>query len=193
MKTKNTGFTLLEVLLVIAVMGVLAAMIFPSLGKVKIRARTAKAVSELKTIQLALMEHYSEHGGLPTNDEAPSPIKSGLYKLSEEDLLETALADAFLSTQQYTYYASDNYNGTGSTEDLADSCIVFSVGSDGSDKDRNGNDIDNFDDALNDAYPGLPLDLDRLPESDNIYLFVNVNASRTDPLLGREGDIRYKK
>jgi prepilin-type N-terminal cleavage/methylation domain-containing protein len=178
-----TGFTLLELLAVIAIISMLAAMILPNLGKVKIRARTAKAVSELKTIELALMEYYAEHGGLPTNKWG----SSGLYKLFEEDLLETALADAFKTSQQdsqpYTYY--DCTNGTG---DTADSCIVFSVGPDGV-----GNPAANFISALNDAYPGMPADLDRLPDSDNIYLFVNVNASRTDPLLGREADIRYKK
>lgn len=179
MKSKKYGFTLLEVLVVIAIISMLAAMIFPNLGKVRTRARIAKVISELKTIELALMEYYAEHGGLPTNAWG----SKGLYKLFEEDLLDTALADAFISTQPYTYY--DCTNGAG---DTADSCIVFSIGIDGKE-----NTATDFVNALDDAYPGMPADLEQLPDSDNIYLFVNVNASRNDLLLGREGDIRYKK
>ncbi len=181
MGNKKNGFSLIELLTVMVIIGVLAAMIFPNLAKVKIRARTAKAVSELKTIQLALMEYYAEYGGLPTNDVLPKPVKSGLYKLYEEDLLETAIADAFVSSQPYKYYSSDDGG------DEADSCIVFSIGIDG--KENNATDFVN---ALNDAYPDKS-NLDVMPKSDNVYLFVNVNASRTDPLATREADIRYKK
>jgi len=177
-----TGFTLLELLTVVAIISLLAAMIFPNLGKVRVRARIAKVVAELKTIELALMEYYSEHGGFPTNDT--SPVKKGLYKLFEEDLLETALQDAFLDAP-YEYYSCVDDVAT------ADSCIVFSVGSDGVD-----NGATNFPGALADAYPGLgdlPPDLEKMPTSDNIYLFVGANMARTDPLFGRESDIRYKK
>jgi prepilin-type N-terminal cleavage/methylation domain-containing protein len=179
-----TGFTLMELLTVVAIIGLLAAMIFPNLGKAKVRARTAKAVSELKTIELALMEYYSEYSGLPTNDTV-APVKSGLYKLFEEDLLDTALTDAFSGggqfSQPYVYYSCIDDVPT------ADSCIVFSVGPDG----LTNNAVD-FDSALNDAYPDMN-DFDEPPASDNIYLFIGANMSRTDPLSGRESDIRYKK
>lgn len=179
MENKKNGFTLLELLTVIAIISLLAAMVFPNLGKVRARARIAKVVSEFKTIELALMEYYSEHGGFPAN--YTSPYKSGLYKLFEEDLLETALPDAFLDSP-YTYYSCVDNVPT------ADSCIVFSVGSDGLD-----NGAIDFSTALADAYPGLPTNLEQPPTSDNIYLFVGANTARTDPLFGKESDIRYKK
>lgn len=180
MNKENAGFTLLEILTVVAIIGLLAAMIFPTLGKMRIRARRSKAISELNTIKLALIEYYSEYSGFPTNDTV-APIKGGLYKLFEEDYLDTALADAFESSQPYTYYSCND------VDDTVDSCIVFSVGI------NNDVTIANFDDAIGDAYPGLATgDFDEPPNSDNIYLFMT-NASRNDPLAIREGEIRYKK
>ncbi|MBU1912746.1 MAG: prepilin-type N-terminal cleavage/methylation domain-containing protein [Candidatus Omnitrophica bacterium] len=184
-KTK-AGFTLLELLTVVAIIGLLAAMIFPTLGKVKIRARRSKAITELNTIKLALIEYYSEYSGFPTNDA--SPVKGGLYKLFEEDYLDTALADAFKSSQPYTYYSCIDDVPT------ADSCIVFSVGTNGKeDPSYKDATIDDFDEAIRDAFPGLATgDFDQMPTSDNIYLFMT-NASRNDPLAIREGEIRYKE
>ncbi len=180
-KTK-AGFTLLELLTVIAIISILAAMIFPTLGKVRARARKSKAISELNTIKLALIEYYSEYSGFPKNDTFPNPEKSGLYKLFEEDYLDTALTDAFIGSQSYTYYSSDDAG----TADVADSCIVFSVG-----PNRGEDAVINFSNAIDDAFPDMD-DFDEPPRSDNIYLFMT-NASRTDPLAIREGEIRHKK
>ena len=166
-KTK-AGFTLLEILTVVAIIGLLAAMIFPNLGKVRIRARKAKVISELKTIELALMDYYTEHSGFPTTDILPPP-KSGLYKLFEEDYLDTALADAFNSPQPYEYYSSKDGG------DTADSCLVFSVGPDS----KNNGAIDWLTAHADVNLGGAE------PISDNIYLVI-------DP-SGREGDIRYKQ
>ncbi|MCK4905373.1 prepilin-type N-terminal cleavage/methylation domain-containing protein [bacterium] len=185
MNKENAGFTLLEILTVVAIIGLLAAMIFPTLGKMRIRARRSKAISELNTIKLALIDYYSEYSGFPYNDMAPD--KSGLYKLFEEDYLDTALADAFESSQPYKYY-SCNDGGVGT----ADSCIVFSVGVNGKeDPSYKDATIDDFDEAIRDAFPNMS-DLDQMPTSDNIYLFTT-NASRNDPLAIREGEIRYNK
>ncbi|MBU0533886.1 MAG: prepilin-type N-terminal cleavage/methylation domain-containing protein [Candidatus Omnitrophica bacterium] len=202
-KTK-AGFTLLEVLTVVAIIGLLAAMIFPNLGKVRIRARKSKAILELKTIQLALMDYYVEYSGFPTNlDTLPHDnpaISNGLQKLQVREYLDIVPSDGFDFRQIYRYYSCVDDKDSGNSPpadndgtpdpmgpfvglDLADSCIVYSVGVDGKNENKDSSDteIRNFNKAHTDAYRS---DDDPI-KSDNIYLLI-------DP-RGREGEIRYKE
>jgi prepilin-type N-terminal cleavage/methylation domain-containing protein len=181
----HRGFTLLELLVVIAIIGLLAGMLLPSLGRARIRARRAKAISELKVIELALTDYYAEYSGFPTNlGKSPNvfPWTNGIYKLYEEEYLDTPLIDAFDSSKVYRYYGCTDIGagGTGAN-DRADSCIVYSVGIDKRNEDGNGNPINNFNDAHGDAYPGWPADMGQMPDSNNIYLVVPMS------------DIRYRK
>ena len=60
------GFTLVEVLVVIAIIGILSSVVFSSLGSAMEKARFVKAKSELKSINEALELYRSEH-----NDSYP--------------------------------------------------------------------------------------------------------------------------
>ena len=190
----------MELLVAVAIIGMLAAMIFPTLGKAKIRARTAKAIAELKTIELALMDYYVEYSGFPTNlhkfPYAVPVISNGLEKLKDKGYLDVVLKDGFDSEQIYRYYScvDDKNNGISPPADddgtpdpigpfagldLADSCIVYSVGVDEKNENKDSSDpeIRNFNKAHIDAYRP---DDDPI-KSDNIYLIVPLS------------DIRYKK
>lgn len=52
MKTK--GFTLIELLIVIAIIGILSSVILVSTGGARLKARTARSVSELKSVNTAI-------------------------------------------------------------------------------------------------------------------------------------------
>lgn len=194
MRNKRRGFTLIELLVVVAILGMLAGMIFPTLGKARTRARKAKVIAELKTIELALMDYYTEYSGFPTNlnkaphNVLPNSISNGLEKLRDENdkYLDVVPKDAFDSEQIYRYYSCVDEKNAGGTDDgtplngeeLADSCIVYSVGADRMNNDSTNADIRNFDMAHADVYPPAPA---TEPDSDNIYLILPVE------------DIRYKK
>ncbi|MCL4789607.1 MAG: type II secretion system GspH family protein [Verrucomicrobia bacterium] len=62
------AFTLLELLVVIAVIGILAALLLPALGRAKMRAQRVQCVSNLKQFAVALQLYAGDFGDhLPPN------------------------------------------------------------------------------------------------------------------------------
>lgn len=57
----NEGFSLIEVLVTVAIVGTLVSMLVPGLGKIKERALTQKTISNLRTLQLANIQYANEH------------------------------------------------------------------------------------------------------------------------------------
>jgi prepilin-type N-terminal cleavage/methylation domain-containing protein len=60
---KNKGFTLLELLAAIAIIGILSAIVFVSIGKIKERTYLSRADVELKSFAYALKMYAFEHNG----------------------------------------------------------------------------------------------------------------------------------
>ena len=67
MRIKNTqkGFTLIELMIVIAIISVLAVTLVPQLTWAQARARDAGRVSSLKNITAVLETYYSDEGQFP--------------------------------------------------------------------------------------------------------------------------------
>jgi general secretion pathway protein G len=67
MKTlKSKGFTLIELLVVVAIIGILATVVLSSLSSARERARDAKRLADIRTIQTALEVYYLDNGSYPT-------------------------------------------------------------------------------------------------------------------------------
>lgn len=62
---KDKGFTLLELLIVVAVIGILAVMSIPQLAFNKIKAYNSAAISDLKILRVSVETFYSEHRTYP--------------------------------------------------------------------------------------------------------------------------------
>ena len=70
MRRKNKAFTLMELLLVVAIIGILVAMMVPNLAGRSEEARIARAQSEINsTIKLALSMFESHTGKFPTTEQ----------------------------------------------------------------------------------------------------------------------------
>jgi general secretion pathway protein G len=59
------GFTLLETIIVLAILGVLAGMAIPAFQNNKDKARVFVAISDIKTIQDKIHEYFDEKGSFP--------------------------------------------------------------------------------------------------------------------------------
>lgn len=63
---KKKGFTLIELLVVIAIIGILATIVIVSLSSARTKARDARRISDLDSLQLALVMYYDDHEFYPS-------------------------------------------------------------------------------------------------------------------------------
>jgi general secretion pathway protein G len=64
---KQGGFTLLELLIVIVIIGILAVLIIPNLASGPARARDAQRKSDLRNIKTALETYYNDNNSYPVS------------------------------------------------------------------------------------------------------------------------------
>lgn len=71
MRIKRLGFTMLELLVVIVIISVMAALLFPVFGRIQERGREVKCASNLRQLHTAAMSYMSNSGGaLPLSASA---------------------------------------------------------------------------------------------------------------------------
>src|SRR5882724_8922947 len=70
------AFTLIELLTVIAIIGVLIALLFPAIKSALGKAETAKAQTSIAGLATAFKSYYTEYGKWPATTTDPSGIIS---------------------------------------------------------------------------------------------------------------------
>lgn len=63
---KQKGFTLIEMLIVVAIIGILSALILVGLSQFRSRGRDARRIADLKQVQNALEIYYTRNSFYPT-------------------------------------------------------------------------------------------------------------------------------
>ena len=123
------GFTLIELMIVIAVMAILIGISLPHFKGMQDEGRSAKAAGELRTLTTAIESFYIHH-----DNEYPVQTQSVDFTWQADanslttatpTILKKALKDPFDSSREYSYVTSA---AAGSP---ANYYVVFSVGPDG--------------------------------------------------------------
>ena len=121
------GFTLIEILIVIAVIAILAGISLPYMKGMQDEGNAAKAAGELRSLLTAVESFYIHNSHAypvqtTTVDSAWQSDTSSLTTASPT-IVKTALTDPFKTTQEYSYATSA---ASGSQY-----YVIFSVGPDG--------------------------------------------------------------
>ena len=138
-RTRRRGFTLLELLIVLAILGVIAAMVVPNLLGSQKKANIQATEASIHGLEQALKLYAVSNGG-----EYPSG-GTDVYELlmankdaegnSVEPLLSEVPKDAWGQELNYEYPSTKHESGTPA---------IWSAGPDKSDEQGSGDDISNW-------------------------------------------------
>lgn len=79
---RSAGFTLLEMMVVVMIIGLLAAMVVPNLISNKGKANQKKAVADIVALESALDMYHLDHNRYPTQEEGLKSLVTA-YKNNE--------------------------------------------------------------------------------------------------------------
>ena len=108
--SKKSGFSLIQLLVVLAILGLLASVVLANMQQVRIKARDAQRISDMENIQLALRLYKDVNGAYPEFDSGVVIGEGGGLDALLLPYLPKVPADALGSIADVTYeyvYDSD--------------------------------------------------------------------------------------
>ena len=67
MRKQQSGFTLIELMIVVAIVGILASVAIPAYSDYTIRAKVSEAVTAVAPVKASVADYYHTTGSLPTS------------------------------------------------------------------------------------------------------------------------------
>jgi type IV pilus assembly protein PilA len=103
MRNKQKGFSLIELLIVVAIILIIAAIAIPNLLRAKMAANEASAVGSIRTINTVSVQYSTTYGGYPTSLTALGGPAGGTAAASSAELIDAVLAAGTKSGYTFTY------------------------------------------------------------------------------------------
>lgn len=111
MKRKKTGLTMIELLIVLAIIALLVGLLVPALSVVRNMAKETKQKAQFATIELALAAFKNDDGDYPRSDWTPA-VFTGDY-CGAQKLAEALLGWDLLGFHPNSDFTSNGINNAG--------------------------------------------------------------------------------
>lgn len=135
---KNKAFTLVEIILVVTILGILAAIVLPGFQNHAAKAKESAVKSNLSTIRSQLEIYKLQHNGVPPGyvDGAEVPISTLVLQLTATSSVTGAVSQSKIPVDPYLLgpylkKIPENPYNTLSTIIYVDSGTDFSAAADG--------------------------------------------------------------
>jgi len=122
MRSTEHGFSLIELLIVVAIILIIAAISVPNLLRSRMAANEASAVGSLRTINTACIAYSTTFGGFPSS--LSNLGTSGAASSTSADLIDNVLASGTKTGYSFTYTAGAVAGGVISVYSLTASPLV---------------------------------------------------------------------
>ncbi len=134
---RNSGFTIVELLIVIVVIGILALLVITTYSGIQAKARNAKRQTDIQSLQTQLEAFFSQNGYYPsrTDMNTPSWIATNMKSLDTNALVDPsstcnpATTACLVATPQAKAYSYAVFQSDGSTacETTDTTCAVYTL------------------------------------------------------------------
>jgi len=131
---RRRGFSLIELLIVIAIILIIAAIAVPKLDKARMHTQEMAAIQQIRTIHTAQTQYYSQFGRYAKTLEELGPPASGAPGPAAADLIPGDLAKGEKSGYRFIVQATPTgytinanpvvYNSTGRRSFFSDQTLV---------------------------------------------------------------------
>jgi prepilin-type N-terminal cleavage/methylation domain-containing protein len=99
LKKRNQGFTIVELLIVIVVIGILALLVITTYSGIQAKARNSKRQTDVQSLQTQLEAFFSQNGYYPNLTDMKGTASGGFLDQNMKSLDKNALVDPSNPTQ----------------------------------------------------------------------------------------------